>query len=175
MISQYFTARYPTRRASQPLPHFLERLDARDIRGSPDHPVPFCSTSNCQPDRLTHRIGRPRTRACASVVSRTCERGEPGGTAALLVRELSLLSVSVPSRAKPGLKKIGDGYLLNQEAVTLRFLTDNKQLPWQIERTWGLILKARLDSFSGLRCSILKPRLGRGASDFYLYINPPRA
>ena len=36
MISQYFTAApYPTRRASQPLPHFPEHADARDIRGSP--------------------------------------------------------------------------------------------------------------------------------------------
>jgi hypothetical protein len=40
MISQYFTAApYPTRRASQPLPHFPERADARDIRGSPDRPA----------------------------------------------------------------------------------------------------------------------------------------
>ena len=53
MISHYFTApRYPTRRASQPLPHFLERLDARDIRGSPDHLVPFC-----QHEQLSSHIG----------------------------------------------------------------------------------------------------------------------
>jgi hypothetical protein len=38
MISQSLTcAPYPTRRASQPLPHLPEHVDARDIRGSPDH------------------------------------------------------------------------------------------------------------------------------------------
>ncbi len=36
---------------------------------------------------------------------------------------------------------MGDGFLLNPEAVTQRFLTENKQLPWQTERMWEFILR----------------------------------
>jgi hypothetical protein len=33
------------------------------------------------------------------------------------------------------------GFLLNREAVMQRFLTENKQLPLQKERTWEFILR----------------------------------
>jgi len=50
MISQYFTvAPYPTRRASQPLPHFLERADARDFRDSPDRLAAVCESHRFVP------------------------------------------------------------------------------------------------------------------------------
>jgi hypothetical protein len=47
---------------------------------------------------------------------------------------------------------MGDGFLLNPEAVTQRFLTENKQLPWQTERMWEFISKATSARFLGLRC-----------------------
>ena len=50
MISQYFTAAsYPTRRASQPLPHLRERADARDIRGRPDRLAAVCESHKFVP------------------------------------------------------------------------------------------------------------------------------
>jgi hypothetical protein len=53
MISQYFTAApYPTHRASQPLPHFPERADARDIRGNRDHLAAVFAS------RLPRAVGR---------------------------------------------------------------------------------------------------------------------
>jgi len=52
MIFQYFTAApYSTRRASQPLPHFLERADARDIRGSRDGLAAVCESHKFVPVR----------------------------------------------------------------------------------------------------------------------------
>src|SRR5437764_566504 len=52
MISQYFTAApYPIRRASRTLPHFPERADARDIRGSPDRLAEVCESHKFVPGR----------------------------------------------------------------------------------------------------------------------------
>ena len=39
----------PTRRASQPLPHFLERADARDFRESPDRLAAVCESHKFVP------------------------------------------------------------------------------------------------------------------------------
>src|SRR5262245_58019350 len=54
---------------------------------------------------------------------------------------LSLLSVSVPRRVKPGRDKILTVFLLNREAVTQRFPPDNKQSPLWKERTQEFILR----------------------------------
>jgi hypothetical protein len=59
MICQYFTAApYPTRRASQLLPHFPERADARGIHGSPDRPATVCESHKFVPVRLNGKFGR---------------------------------------------------------------------------------------------------------------------
>ena len=50
---------------------------------------------------------------------------------------------------------MGDGFLLNPQAVTQRFLIENKQLPWRRERTGEVILRP-LGLVLGLRCSIFR-------------------
>jgi hypothetical protein len=48
----------------------------------------------------------------------------------------------VPSRAKPGSNKDDSpNFFSTQKGITQRFTAENKQLPWQIERTWGFILR----------------------------------
>ena len=65
MISQYFTAEpYPTRRASQPSPHFPEGADARDMRGSRDRLAAVCESHKFVPVHCSQaaRSGRDRLR-----------------------------------------------------------------------------------------------------------------
>src|SRR5204863_2036745 len=68
-----------------------------------------------------------------------------GGRILLVLRctHFSFLCYQYPCQVAQNLvwTKMGDGFLLNPEAVTQRFLTENKQLSWQIQRMWEFILR----------------------------------